>query len=535
MLQVFSASIVQACHEYRARGLALVRIRPGQKRPSDANWTRRSAEPGDFSEEDSVGIQTGRLSDDLVCLDLDCHHALARADDFLPKTEMEEGRPGKPRSHRYYRVRDIPDWWTATCAGGLGGPQTALFRRGPGDVVVEFRGTGSQVVAPPSPWVSRDGARSERREWHAFGAPAEIGCVELLESVARFAAEFGGHSPRWEQAARPGQTRARREQPPGQAPELLPLPAGEAVAKARAYVRKLPPSVIGQGGNAAAYRVACVLTLGFALPAEEALPLYLEWNERCAVPWPLHELENKLRRAGQEPGPRGVLLRARKRRVEVRLRAGDREVLVGVGVAGADASFADLYPDLWAACYKQGHTYRLCDELAAIDWRGKSVLLVPPSNVATNKAVVWDEFQLARLLREAGAVEVQALRLPPREGGRKRTYADVLAGDEVEVEVGTPPANAKEVEAAQEKASANARAQAASRRSAPRQRQSPALAKAKAWLEKHGVSVLSKEVVQRAKEDLGVSAATLKRAFRAHVDESNLTLPSSFNPIHAPT
>ena len=90
----------------------------------------------------------------------------------------------------------------------------------------------------------------------------------------------------------------------------------------------------------------------------------------------------------------------------------------------------------------------------------------PPSNVATNKAVVWDEFQLAELLKQAGAVEVQAVRLPHKEGGCKLTYADVLAGTEVEVEVCTPPTSASEVEAAQEKASANARAQAASRKSA---------------------------------------------------------------------
>jgi transposase InsO family protein len=47
-----------------------------------------------------------RLSGDLVCVDIDNTHALTLADNLLPQTSMIEGRPGKPSSHRWYRVSE---------------------------------------------------------------------------------------------------------------------------------------------------------------------------------------------------------------------------------------------------------------------------------------------------------------------------------------------------------------------------------------------------------------------------------------------
>jgi hypothetical protein len=60
---------------YRQWGLAIVRIQPGQKRPTDRGWTRESHEPGDFYEGCSIGIQAGSLSGDLVCVDIEDHCA----------------------------------------------------------------------------------------------------------------------------------------------------------------------------------------------------------------------------------------------------------------------------------------------------------------------------------------------------------------------------------------------------------------------------------------------------------------------------
>src|SRR4051812_34728492 len=99
--------------EYRSMGLALARIKPGEKRPTDRKWTLRSKEPDEFRDDDSIGIQSGRLSGDVVCLDIDNVQALELADRYLPPTGMVEGRPGKPKSHLWYRVSNIPAELTA--------------------------------------------------------------------------------------------------------------------------------------------------------------------------------------------------------------------------------------------------------------------------------------------------------------------------------------------------------------------------------------------------------------------------------------
>src|SRR5262249_39694612 len=117
--------------EYRARGFALARIKPGQKKPRYKGWTLRSFHPEGFRETDSIGILGGRLSGDLVCVDIDNYDALAVADKYLPPTQMVEGRPGKPRSHRWFRVVNVPPDLTAPrhVAGGIGGPWTKRLRK----------------------------------------------------------------------------------------------------------------------------------------------------------------------------------------------------------------------------------------------------------------------------------------------------------------------------------------------------------------------------------------------------------------------
>jgi hypothetical protein len=108
--------------EYIARGIAVARIVPGQKRPTDKGWTHRSRRPDEFAAGDGIGLMTGALSGQLVCLDLDSPEALALADRHLPPTRLLGGRAGKPRSHRYYRVRDLEPALTAgpEVAGGAG-------------------------------------------------------------------------------------------------------------------------------------------------------------------------------------------------------------------------------------------------------------------------------------------------------------------------------------------------------------------------------------------------------------------------------
>jgi len=72
-----------------------------------------------------------------------------------------------------------------------------------------------------------------------------------------------------------------------------------AVRRAQAYLAKVPGAVQGEAGDAATYQVACVLVRDFALTAEQALPLFLNWNETCVPPWQEKDLVAKLHHAAE--------------------------------------------------------------------------------------------------------------------------------------------------------------------------------------------------------------------------------------------
>src|SRR5689334_20996079 len=118
-----AASVSAAAAEYIGRGYAVCKIAPGEKRPTYKGWNLASLSPEDFPNGCNIGILGGPLSSNLVCIDLDSPEAIKLADEFLPWTGMVEGRPGKPCSHRWYRVTDIPPELISTAAGGIGGPK----------------------------------------------------------------------------------------------------------------------------------------------------------------------------------------------------------------------------------------------------------------------------------------------------------------------------------------------------------------------------------------------------------------------------
>lgn len=87
-----------------------------------------------------------------------------------------------------------------------------------------------------------------------------------------------------------------------------PIPVED---RAWQYISRMPPSIQGEGGSTALFRVAVVLVRGFDLSAEAAAPLLEHWNRACSRPlWTEAELRHKLRdaaRSGQMPP--GHLLR----------------------------------------------------------------------------------------------------------------------------------------------------------------------------------------------------------------------------------
>ena len=83
-------------------------------------------------------------------------------------------------------------------------------------------------------------------------------------------------------------------------PRLMP----DVMARARRYLRAVPPAIAGQHGDLHTFRVCCRLVRGFALTDADALELLAEWNVHCQPPWSERELCDKLRRArryGREP------------------------------------------------------------------------------------------------------------------------------------------------------------------------------------------------------------------------------------------
>jgi hypothetical protein len=101
-------AIVDEARKYRELGYAIVWLRSGDKRPKRKGWRKRSDEPEQYDPGDAIGIQTGTASGNLVCIDLDDAKAVELADQYLPDTEMIEGRASRRRSHRWYKVTDVP-------------------------------------------------------------------------------------------------------------------------------------------------------------------------------------------------------------------------------------------------------------------------------------------------------------------------------------------------------------------------------------------------------------------------------------------
>jgi P4 family phage/plasmid primase-like protien len=239
---------------------------------------------------------------------------------------MIDGRPGKPMSHRWYRVTDVPPELEARpgVAGGVGGPRTAHFREpNTKKMIVEFKGTGALVVVPPSLWTG-SGA-GEERVWYgpdgepapAPGEPAVVDCQELFDRVGELAVALGakpaswaeprvappaelGHDPTAAVAApKPAavvEPRLHPEARPAGDPLLLPLP--DRLDVARAVVDRTPPARSGHGGHATTYRLARALVNDCALPREPALGLLRAYNARLGregeEAWTEAELAHKV-------------------------------------------------------------------------------------------------------------------------------------------------------------------------------------------------------------------------------------------------
>lgn len=203
--------IQTAAADLIARGFAVCRLLPGEKRPTYPGWTTRSLAPDDFGPGDNIGVLGGWLSDGgrpghaLVIIDLDHPDAVARADEFLPATGVIEGRAGKPQSHRYFLVPvdSIPPAHVsqaeqaapaARAAGKHPGAAKKVFKlAATGKTAIDVIGTGGQVACPPSVHPSGEG-----REWEGGspGIPAVVSFSGLWAAVSKLADAIGCKPPK---------------------------------------------------------------------------------------------------------------------------------------------------------------------------------------------------------------------------------------------------------------------------------------------------------------------------------------------------
>lgn len=71
------------------------------------------------------------------------------------------------------------------------------------------------------------------------------------------------------------------------------------IAAARKYVSKMPEAISGRRGHDHTFAVACRLIIDFDLTVEQAMPIMLEYNQRCLPPWTYNQLLHKLNSANK--------------------------------------------------------------------------------------------------------------------------------------------------------------------------------------------------------------------------------------------
>ncbi len=263
--------LLDAARHYLSRGWMPVYVPPGTKRPAAKAWQKQRLTeeqlPAHFGQPGNIGIILGEGSGDLVDVDLDCAEARELADQFLPPTPAETGRPSTPRSHRWYiasgvKTRQFSD------------PKTRKM-------IVELRSTGGQTLVGPS--IHESGEPYDVLEGDPAPVPAQMlkACVEALyNEVVRLRY---GEQPKEE---------ASPSTPPPPRPDL---PTEEVERRAVKYLDAMPPAISGQGGHSTTFTAATAVVHGFGIDPGRALNVLMDhYNPRCQPPWSEKELRHKV-------------------------------------------------------------------------------------------------------------------------------------------------------------------------------------------------------------------------------------------------
>jgi hypothetical protein len=228
------------------------------KVPIHKDWQLGGVTVDQYAPGNNLAMVCGAVSGNRVVVDIDDASLLDRAKTVLPPTGRVEGRPGKPGSHYHYEiVGDIPPEMTSS-ASGLGGPRIWHFRHPEtGASLLDFLGTGAQVVVPPSVH-SKSG---QTRVWENRGQPGKVDITELMKAIYTLL-EPTGWKPPGPKAVNTGA--APRHRGPGTAASnghWKAVSMDVRVERCRAYLLAVEPAVSGQNGHDKTFRVAITRSL----------------------------------------------------------------------------------------------------------------------------------------------------------------------------------------------------------------------------------------------------------------------------------
>ena len=75
----------------------------------------------------------------------------------------------------------------------------------------------------------------------------------------------------------------------------------DVVERARRFLARVEPAIVGHHGDLHTFRVCCRIVRGFDLSDEQALAVLAEWNARCGPPWSERDLRDKICRQTIRP------------------------------------------------------------------------------------------------------------------------------------------------------------------------------------------------------------------------------------------
>lgn len=134
---------------------------------------------------------------------------------------------------------------------------------------VDIKSAKAYVIAPPA----------LGRVWEADASPWDVPLAPV---------------PAWLRALAEGPPRDNVK--PEDAPDDEDAPAG-MLARAHAYVARIPGAVSGQNGHKATFTAALAAVRGFGLSTREGVEVLTRYNERCSPRWTQKELLHKVRTA----------------------------------------------------------------------------------------------------------------------------------------------------------------------------------------------------------------------------------------------